>query len=248
MLRRVAELSPTRIYFVHVGLSSLAYAFAATLQLVYQVKVVGLSPLQLVLVGTVLEATVLLFEVPTGVLADRYSRRLSIIVGAVLSGTGFLVQGLIPEFWAALACSLIWGIGFTAPSILGQAAVVSEAMLRAGVGPTDIRLVEAHGTGTPLGDPIEVAGLVTALGTLGTPVAGSCAIGSVKGNIGHLGHAAGIASLIKTVLCLEHGSIVPSGSFRSLNPKLELEGTPFYVAAAADPVVRPRASGSARSR
>ncbi|MFH8350187.1 SDR family oxidoreductase [Streptomyces sp. NPDC018045] len=121
-------------------------------------------------------------------------------------------------------------VGFTAPSVLGQAAVISEAMLRADVAPADIRMVEAHATGTYLGDPIEVASLVKAFTTLGSTGGASCALGSVKGNIGHLGHASGVTSLIKTVLCLENGIIAASGSFHSVNPKLGLEDSPFYVA------------------
>ncbi|MCQ9178689.1 SDR family oxidoreductase [Streptomyces sp. IBSBF 2953] len=121
-------------------------------------------------------------------------------------------------------------VGFTAPSVLGQAAVISEAMIRAGVSPSDVRMVEAHATGTALGDPIEVAGLVKAFNALGPAGSAACALGSVKGNIGHLGHAAGIASLIKAVLSLENGTIPASGSFTSLNPKLGLDGSPFYVA------------------
>lgn len=115
-----------RTFYVYAALSSLAYALAATLQIVYQASVVGLSPLQLVLVGTVLEATVFVFEVPTGVVADRYSRRLSLIIGTSLSGLGFVIQGLIPEFWAAIACSFIWGIGWTFVSGAGQAWLADE--------------------------------------------------------------------------------------------------------------------------
>lgn len=126
MLFRPVWLTPTRTYLTQVGFASTAYALAATLQIVYQIQVVGLTPLQLVLVGTVLEATVFLFEIPTGVVADRYSRRLSIIIGAVLSGIGFMIQGFIPTFTAAIVCSIVWGIGFTFISGAGQAWLVDE--------------------------------------------------------------------------------------------------------------------------
>lgn len=126
MRLRPAWLSPTRTYLIHVGFSSMAYALAATLQIVYQVKVVGLSPIQLVLVGTVLEATVFLCEIPTGIVADQYSRRLSIIIGALLSGFGFMIQGFIPTFTAAVACSVVWGIGFAFISGAGQAWLIDE--------------------------------------------------------------------------------------------------------------------------
>lgn len=126
MVLRPGWLTPTRTYLTQVGFASMAYVLAATLQIVYQVKVVGLTPIQLVLVGTVLEATVFLFEIPTGVVADRYSRRLSIIIGAALSGIGFMIQGLIPTFAAAITCSIVWGIGFTFISGAGQAWLVDE--------------------------------------------------------------------------------------------------------------------------
>ena len=73
-----------------------------TASMVYQVTVAQLSPLQLVLVGTTLEASVFLFEVPTGVVADVYSRRLSIIIGTVLIGLGFLLEGSLAIFWTIL--------------------------------------------------------------------------------------------------------------------------------------------------
>lgn len=126
MVVRLGWLTPTRIYLLQVGFASLAYALATTLQVVYQIKVIGLGPLQLVLIGTVLEATVLLCEIPTGVVADRYSRRLSIILGAALSGAGFLVHGLSPTFTGALVCSVVWGIGFAFISGAGQAWLVDE--------------------------------------------------------------------------------------------------------------------------
>src|SRR4029453_16978566 len=87
-------------------------------------------------------------------------------------------------------------VGYTAPSVSGQAAVISEALSVAGVHPSTIGFVEAHGTGTRLGDPIEVAALSRVFAQAGVRP-GSCALGSVKTNIGHLDAAAGIAGLIK---------------------------------------------------
>ena len=92
-------------------------------------------------------------------------------------------------------------IGFTAPSLSGQAAVILEAQAGAGIHPEDISYIEAHGTGTPLGDPIEMQALTQAFRT-GTALSGYCAIGSVKTNIGHADTAAGVAGLIKTALAL----------------------------------------------
>jgi acyl transferase domain-containing protein len=119
-------------------------------------------------------------------------------------------------------------IGYTAPSVVGQADVITEALEIAGVDPGTITYVEAHGTGTPLGDPIEVAALTRAFGG-GLIRTGSCAIGSVKTNIGHLSAAAGVAGLIKTVLALKHRMIPPSLHFSKPNPKIDFESGPFYV-------------------
>ena len=119
-------------------------------------------------------------------------------------------------------------VSFTAPSVAGHAEVIALAHALAGVSPRSIGYVEAHGTATPLGDPIEIAGLTQAFRT-GTEDTGFCALGSVKTNIGHLDAAAGIAGLIKTVLCLRHGKIPPSLHFTTANPKLGLEGSPFRV-------------------
>lgn len=120
-------------------------------------------------------------------------------------------------------------VGFTAPSVEGQKRVVAEAYGVAGIDPTTVSYVEAHGTGTALGDPIEVSGLSEVFAA-GTDRKQWCAIGSVKTNIGHLGPAAGVAGLIKTVLALEHGAIPPSLHFEKPNPKIDFESSPFYVA------------------
>ena len=118
---------------------------------------------------------------------------------------------------------------FTAPSVVGQAAVIAAAHAVAGVDPRTISYVETHGTATPLGDPIEVEALTQAF-RLRTADRGFCAIGSLKSNVGHLVIAAGAGGLIKTALSLTHGEIPPSLHFESPNPKLELDSSPFYVA------------------
>ncbi|WP_437835307.1 amino acid adenylation domain-containing protein [Sorangium sp. So ce1153] len=119
-------------------------------------------------------------------------------------------------------------VGFTAPSVSGQAAVIAAARAAAGVDPASITYVEAHGTGTPLGDPIELAALTEATRPA-TDRRGFCAIGSVKTNIGHLDAGAGIAGLLKTVLALKHREIPPTVHFERPNPKLDLESSPFFV-------------------
>jgi acyl transferase domain-containing protein len=119
-------------------------------------------------------------------------------------------------------------VGYTAPSIEGQASVIRAAQLMAEVEPESISYVEAHGTGTPLGDPIEIAALTQAFGA-GTERRQFCAVGSVKTNIGHLDAAAGVAGLIKTVLALEHRAIPPSLHFEAPNPKIDFAASPFFV-------------------
>ncbi len=118
--------------------------------------------------------------------------------------------------------------GLTAPSMLAQQALIRRALERARLQPQQITLIEAHGTGTPLGDPIEVEALKATYG--GRRAEGQwCALGSVKTNMGHLESAAGIAGLIKAVLCLQHESIPPHLHFRKLNPNIALEGTDFVI-------------------
>ncbi|HEX6344840.1 non-ribosomal peptide synthetase/type I polyketide synthase [Umezawaea sp.] len=117
--------------------------------------------------------------------------------------------------------------GFTAPSVSGQAAVIRQALARAGVDAGTVSYVEAHGTGTPVGDPIEFEALSQAFASART---GSCALGSVKPNIGHLDSCAGMAGLIKTVLMLEHRELVPTINLSRPNPALRLDGSPFVLA------------------
>lgn len=125
-------------------------------------------------------------------------------------------------------------VGFTAPSISGQAAVIRAAQAMAGVPAGTIGYVEAHGTGTTLGDPIEVAALTEAFRD-STDRKGYCAIGSVKTNIGHLDAAAGVTGLIKTVLALAHRTLPPSLHYKEANPQIDFAGSPFFVNTAARP-------------
>ncbi|MCX4793330.1 type I polyketide synthase [Streptomyces sp. NBC_01242] len=125
-------------------------------------------------------------------------------------------------------------MGFTAPSVKMQAAVVAEALSVAGVDPHAVGHVEAHGTGTALGDPMEMAALRQALDPHGNRTS-PCLIGSVKGNIGHLEAASGVVGLIKTVLALESATVPGTAHFTAPNPELGLAGTPFEVAVRTRP-------------
>ena len=133
-------------------------------------------------------------------------------------------------------------VGYTAPSVDGQAQVVSEALSVAGVEPGSIQYVEAHGTATPLGDPIEVAALNQVFAGLPRD---SIALGSLKSNLGHMDAAAGVAGLIKAALSLEHGQLPPSLHFQRPNPRIPFEEGPFFVNAALKPW--PRTQGPRRA-
>lgn len=101
------------VYLIFTAASTFFYTLIFTVSAVYRVESAGLNPLQLVLVGTVLEASVVLFEIPTGVVADVYSRRLSVIIGTLLIGAGFLLEGAFPIFATILVAQALWGIGYT---------------------------------------------------------------------------------------------------------------------------------------
>jgi amino acid adenylation domain-containing protein len=148
-------------------------------------------------------------------LADRDTIR-AVILGSAVTNDGSLK------------------VGFTAPGVEGQAAVISEALAVAGVDPETIAYIEAHGTGTALGDPIEIQAVTRAFREY-TDRRGFCAIGSVKSNLGHLDVAAGVTGLIKTVLALEHGEIPPTLHFERPSPRIDFASSPVYVNASLSP-------------
>ncbi|MBV7327800.1 polyketide synthase [Chloroflexi bacterium TSY] len=118
----------------------------------------------------------------------------------------------------------------TSPNVKAQTEVIQGAIHDAQIEPETISYIEAHGTATPLGDPIEIKGLTNAFRSgskrYGLPY---CGLGSVKTNIGHLESAAGMAGLIKLMLCLQHRQLPPSLHFQQLNPYIELDETPFFI-------------------
>ena len=120
-------------------------------------------------------------------------------------------------------------VGYTAPGVEGQAEVIALAHAAAGLAGEDITYVEAHGTGTALGDPIEIAALNRAFGARASRKRRSCAIGSLKTNVGHLDAAAGVAGVVKTVQALKHRLLPPSLHFERPNPQIDFEAGPFYV-------------------
>src|SRR3712207_3023997 len=120
-------LRPYPVYLGIKGSFALFFMLWATVASVYRIEVVGLDPLRLVLLGTALEVAVLVCEVPTGVLADTYGRRRSVITGFLLMGSGFVLEGAIPTFEAVLAAQAVWGVGYTFISGALEAWIADEA-------------------------------------------------------------------------------------------------------------------------
>jgi len=120
--------------------------------------------------------------------------------------------------------------GLTVPNPQKQSILLQAAWKNAGIHPDELSYIEAHGTGTSLGDPIEVYGIMDAYNQLSSSLQSNvCGIGSVKSNLGHLESAAGITGLLKVVLSMQHGQLPASIHFQQLNPKINLEGSRFYI-------------------
>ena len=126
-------------------------------------------------------------------------------------------------------------VGFTAPSVEGQKELIQTAFEMGEVDSSSIQMIEGHGTGTNVGDPIEVEALKQAFDTEEKKI---CALGSVKGNIGHLNAGAGVASFMKAVLALKHEVIPPASQFDVPNKKMKIEETPFFINKELVPMVR----------
>ena len=146
-----------------------------------------------------------------------------------------------------------WGVnndgsakmGFTAPSVNGQAQAIRRAQEMAGFSPESITYVEAHGTATPLGDPVEVEALTQAF-RAGTGARQFCALGTAKTNVGHLDAAAGVTGLIKTALSVRFAELPPTVHFEAPNPRIDFATSPFYVnktLQAWSPAGQPRRAG-----
>ncbi|MEO1563213.1 MAG: ACP S-malonyltransferase [Pseudomonadota bacterium] len=123
----------------------------------------------------------------------------------------------------------------TAPNPRAQAELIDAALKDARWNPKSVSYLELHGTGTPLGDPIEFEGLRAVYGADRAGVTNACGLGSVKTNIGHLELAAGVAGVIKVLMQMRHKTLVPSLHNKPINPKIDMEGSPFYVVDEARP-------------
>lgn len=137
--------------------------------------------------------------------------------------------------------------GYTVPNPVAQSTAIQAALRQADISPEHVSYIEAHGTGTTLGDPIEIQGLMDVYSQY-TDRTQYCAIGSVKSNIGHGEAAAGIAQLTKTVLQLQHKTLVPSLLHDRLNPNIDFERTAFYVQQEKTAWDRPVSEGRAYPR
>src|SRR5215510_6344898 len=120
------KLDATRVYLFIEFAASAFFSMMFVVTSLYEAIVAGLTPVQLILVGTTLEVSAFLFEVPTGVVADVYSRKLSIVIGYLLMGVGFLVEGFLPFFLTILLAQVIWGLGYTFTSGATQAWITDE--------------------------------------------------------------------------------------------------------------------------
>lgn len=180
--------SAASVYIFLQGAWALVWATAFTLSLVYQVEIAGLTPLQLVLVGTVLEATCFLGEIPTGIVADLHSRKWSVVIGLAMIGAGILMVGLLPSFWPILAAQVVWGLGYTFVSGAAEAWITDE------LDPAPVQPVftRAH----QLGLLLDVVGILLAgllgMSSLQTPI--------VVGGAGFI-----LLALLMAVAMREHG-------------------------------------------
>lgn len=157
--RSVHNSNPYNLYLCMRAVAAFAFSLIITYEVVYHTLDVGLNPLQLVTVGVVLECMTLFFEIPTGIVADAYSRRLSVLIGYFLIGTGFLVEAVSPTFAAVLAAQVLWGLGFTFYSGAGDAWLTDE------VG--EERAATAFLRGTQIGQVSSLLGVVAGLWLVG---------------------------------------------------------------------------------
>ena len=150
------RLSAGSVWYAYESAASFLWAMVFTVTAYYFVTEVGMSPLELVLVGTVMELSVFVFEVPTGIVADTTSRRLSIVIGNVVMGAGFVVVGAFPDVWPILVGYAVWGFGYTFTSGAMDAWLADE------VG--EARLTGVYLRGAQIGRVFTIAGIAVGVG------------------------------------------------------------------------------------
>ena len=122
----VNKLSAYKTYLLFSAITAMCFSLVSTVMIVYHIETVHLNPLQLILVGTTLELACFIFEIPTGIVADVYSRKLSIVIGGVLTGVGFILEGSISSFVFVLVAQIVWGLGSTFISGSVEAWIAEE--------------------------------------------------------------------------------------------------------------------------
>lgn len=155
MLKLRRSMRPASLYLTISAAGGFIWFLIVTVNLVFQVQTIGLNPLQLILVGTVLETTVLVAELPTGLVADMYSRRWSVIVGYALIGLGFILSA-IPNYGVILLAQIVWGIGATFVSGAEEAWIADEVGADQ-AGPLYLRGTQLHQLGALAGIGLSVA-------------------------------------------------------------------------------------------
>jgi DHA3 family tetracycline resistance protein-like MFS transporter len=193
-------MSPYRLYLIICGLGAFAGRTAFTLNLIYQATVVGLSPLQLVLVGTLMETVCFLAQVPTGVLADLVSRRLSVLVGYLLMGAALVLWGSVPEYGAVLVANVIWSIGVVCVDGAEEAWAADE------IEPDRVAAAFVRG-----GQVAQAGSLLGILAAVGLATAG-LAVPIVAGGVLTLG----LAALLAVFMTEHRWTPTDTGSWRSM--------------------------------
>jgi DHA3 family tetracycline resistance protein-like MFS transporter len=149
------KFNASAVYLIAEFTMGLVSKIIFTTYVIYRVQAAHLDPLQLVLVGTVMEGTIFLFEIPTGIVADVYSRRLSVIIGTLLIGIGHVIEGSAPVFWVILASQIVWGLGYTFISGAFAAWITDEVGVKK-VGPIFLRGDQLSLFGNLIGIPLAV--------------------------------------------------------------------------------------------
>lgn len=174
MLHLQGRFSAYTVYLIYSCANALFFALITTVDMIYQVQVAKLNPLQLVLVGTALEVTCFVCQIPTGVLADVYSRRLAVIVGIIILGAGFILQGLVPTFLSMVIGDVLFGIGATFTDGAEQAWITDEVGVER-VGNVLMRSTQIGLIGGLVGAVISI-GLATMRLNIPIVLGGSCYI------------------------------------------------------------------------
>ncbi len=120
------KMSQAKIYLIYSGATAFFFSLVFTVSQLYRIDTLHLNPFQLVLIGTVLETTCFIFEVPTGIIADMKSRKLSVIIGLILIGIAFTIEGSVPLFISVIISNILWGIGYTFTSGADEAWIADE--------------------------------------------------------------------------------------------------------------------------